>query len=481
MEKRSWEILYTSYRGAEKKAIELIAGEMGARLSRDAYDYIYHVLPLRRAEEGLSERNAVIVGTYGENPLVRRYVREEEIPKNGYLVKVFDDPERTERKLCVVTAHAPREVYYGATDFVDDYFTQATPRRGQLYFYRELFESPLPDYCHASSPKTETRSIFTWAHPISDYRAYIDNAARLRLNELILWNDYAPVNAREVVDYAHEYGIRVFWGYAWGWTRKCDRAKLNMDALDVLTRQIVDKYEREYADANADGIYFQSFTELQEAYIDGHLVAEIVTDFVNGTASELLAAHPTLCLQFGLHATSVKENLSHLAKTDPRVKILWEDCGAFPYHYNTELVDEESFATALRFTDAVATQRREGACGALYKGQLTMDWSGEHFVHQAGPYLLGVGNAETCERDREVTRPLWRHFQNGWLKNGVYAYRMTQYVQKTYPDFSLGLVGNVAGHVPYSAALCAALLWDSTEPYDQIVRQVQRRRFVEML
>ena len=457
IDKRSWEILYSRYEGPEKKALELVVKEMGALILRDSNDYIYHVLPLRMADGDLSEKNAVIIGTYQENPLVRRYIKEDDIPQNGYLVKVFDDPEKEGRKLAVITAHTPREVFYGATDFVDDYFAFAMPCRGQLYFYNELFTESLPDYCHASAPKTAIRSIFTWAHPITDYREYIENAARMRFNELILWNDYAPVNARDVVAFAHEYGIRVIWGYAWGWSRNCASVQMNMDSLNDLRKQIVAKYESEYANAEADGIYFQSFTELHEAYIEGRLIADVVTDFVNATASDLLAKHPDLELQFGLHATSVKDHLPYLAKVDPRV------------------------ADAISFTDTVASLRSNGACGALYKGQLTLDWYGDHFVHQAGPYLLGVGSRELTERDRAVTRPLWRHFQNGWIKKGKYAYRMTQHVQQTHPEFTLGVVGNFSGHIPYSAALCAALLWDSSLPYDEIVRRVQRLRYVEMV
>jgi len=41
--------------------------------------------------------------------------------------------------------------------------------------------------------------------------------ARLKMNMLTLWNDCAPLNLREVVDYAHSRGIRLICGYHWGW------------------------------------------------------------------------------------------------------------------------------------------------------------------------------------------------------------------------------------------------------------------------
>lgn len=82
---------------------------------------------------------------------------------------------------------------------VDDYFVKATPSCGCVKLPDEIFLNKLPDYYNASAPKVKTRSIFTWGNPINDDRAYIDNMARLRLNQLIIWNDYAPINAKDVV------------------------------------------------------------------------------------------------------------------------------------------------------------------------------------------------------------------------------------------------------------------------------------------
>jgi len=478
IEKRNWEILYSRYEGPEKKAIELIYREMGNLILRDAEQYTYHVMPVRRAADGLSERHAVIVGTYDENELVRRYVTLDEIPEDGFLVKVFDDPEQADRKLVIITAHKGREVFYGATDFVDDYFAFAEPRHVVIHFPRELFTEHLPDYTHASAPKTKERSVFTWAHPIHDYRAYIDNAARLRLTNLIFWNDFLPINARDVADYAHEYGMKLIWGYAWGWSRTCGLADLSSEGLKAMKAQIIQKYEDEYANSGADGIYFQSFTELKVDTIGDRLVAEVVTDFVNDVATSLLAKYPDLLLQFGLHATSVKDHLSYFEKLDPRVEIIWEDCGPFPFHYDPTSVDD---AEAIRSTDDIFVLRDGKACGALYKGHLTLDWVGAHFAHQSGPYVLGQASADTIARNRETVRPLWKSFQNGWIKYGEHAHRLTQHIQKKYPHATLGLVGQFADFLPFSEALCTELLWNADESYEVILERVLKRRSVEML
>lgn len=159
----------------------------------------------------------------------------------------------------------------------------AVPRRCEHRYHNELFTEPLPDYEQAFAPKVPVRNIFTWGHPITDYREYIDNMARLRFNELIVWNDFVPLNAREIVDYAHEYGIRIVFGYAWGWSRTCGATDITR--LDALADEIVATYERDYAPLGLDGIYFQSFTEMNEDRIGGRLVAEVVTEFVNDVSA----------------------------------------------------------------------------------------------------------------------------------------------------------------------------------------------------
>ena len=63
------------------------------------------------------------------------------------------------------------------------------------------FRRYLP-YFYSEVPDHKRRSIFTWGHPINDYRNYIENMARLKLNQLIIWNDFVPINAKEIIDYA---------------------------------------------------------------------------------------------------------------------------------------------------------------------------------------------------------------------------------------------------------------------------------------
>ena len=85
------------------------------------------------------------------------------------------------------------------------------------------------------------------------------------------------VKAKEIIDYAHEYGIQMIWGYAWGWSpRAC--ADFRVADLQKIKEGVLEKFEREYAPLGVDGIYFQSFTELHDTHIGGKMIAETVVD-----------------------------------------------------------------------------------------------------------------------------------------------------------------------------------------------------------
>ena len=200
MDKRNWKIIYNTYYGMEKKAVELISKELGAQILRDQGRYTLHVLPCEKEGKAVLDRNAVVVGLWEESELIQKHIKAEEIRPDGYVVKVT---ENDGFKLALIAAHDPAALFYGAVDFVDDYFVKATPRHGALHLADEIFENELPEYYNSSAPAIKTRSVFTWGHPINDYRDYIENMARLKLNQLIIWNDYAPLNAEDIVAYAH--------------------------------------------------------------------------------------------------------------------------------------------------------------------------------------------------------------------------------------------------------------------------------------
>ena len=69
----------------------------------------------------------------------------------------------------------------------------------------------------------------------------------------------------------------------------------------------------------------------------------MVVDMVNEVAGQIWEITPDLRIIFGLHATSVRNRLDEIARVDPRMEILWEDCGEFPYSYNSYVRDEGQY------------------------------------------------------------------------------------------------------------------------------------------
>lgn len=481
--KRCWQIVYSRYEGLEKKAVDLVSTELGSYIIRDAGVYSLHVLPCAKADEAVIDTNAVILGVYGENAHIRRYIEESEIPEGGYIVKVIRDPECESRTLALITAKAPQEVFYGAVDFVDDYFAKAIPEDGCLRMLHTMFDEDygkLPLYTHATAPRIKRRCVFTWGHPINDYRNYIENMARLKLNQLIIWNDFVPINAKDIVDYAHEYGIQLIWGYAWGWSPESCK-DFHVKDLEAIKAGVLEKFEREYAPLGVDGIYFQSFTENTGAYIEGRLVADMVTDFVNETADALLARYPDLYIQFGLHAQSVKDHLSFISKVDPRIEIMWEDCGEFPFSYVPKIPDPAYFASTEEFVSKIVHLRGEAKVSMLMRGFTTLAW--QQFVPQKGSFVLGKNHKRLIEHDRAIMEPMWRHLQTEWMMGGGKAvYDMTNHIlSENHPDIALGMAGQFAGGLWYNEACCAEILWDPTVPYEVICERVAKRRSVEIV
>ena len=386
------------------------------------------------------------------------------LPRDGYSIRVPEaDGETQDVRIEGTDENA---LMYGCVDFVRAYLPEAAlaHRSGGPYYLRPLFGGqPLPAWERKSAPRVRRRGLWTWGHVLYDYRGYFEQMVRLKLNEIIIWNDFAPVNAREVVAYAHSLGIRVIWGYAWGWD-----TRMRADTSESAALAIVEQYDREYADSGADGIYFQSFTETGEEYLEGRLIAEMVVEFVNRVAGMVLDRHPGLLLQFGLHATSVKNRLEYIRGTDPRVEIIWEDCGDFPYAYMPEQVSRPE--ETRDFTRKMLDLRPGCGVGAVLKGMICLDWG--RFEHQAGPLILGRASGETIENRLAQVRPIWRTISAEWLLRGdICRQRVAQLAEGGAALYGLVEDGVLEREIPLPVAAFASILWDPARPYGEILRE----------
>jgi hypothetical protein len=347
-------------------------------------------------------------------------------------------------------------------------------------FYQTLLDRPLPEFKACDTPAIAHRALWTWGHVIYDYRKYFENMAKLRLNEVVIWNDRLPINSKDVVDYAHALGIKVIWGFAWGWGVKCDEVleKFDETGRAALKENVLSTFKNDYMNSGCDGIYFQSFTELAVDNVGGVLIADIVTDLVNELSGELLALCPDLHIQFGLHASSVKTHLDVIAKVDKRVHIVWEDCGAFPYNYWVDKVAD--FDETLNLTKKLVALRGESEkFGAVFKGMAKLDWN--IFEHFESSYVLGEKTKQYIEKRQREKANLWKSLQGSWLKYADLARQTVLEIAKADDPIVEALVedGAFENQILLPTALYAEMLWSPETDANTLLEQVAQYPITE--
>lgn len=456
-------IVYSRCDGVQAQAVRHLTeilldacGEQPACISADRY------------EENAAFR-PFFIGVRSEHPYLQRLPGPAPAGEEAYRILVRDDA-------VFIEGSDGAGVLYGCVDFYARFLTKACLTHDQRYF-ASPFESSLPDFELTSAPAARRRGLWTWGHVVYDFRGYIDNMVRLKLNTLIIWNDFVPVNAREMVEYAHACNVRIYWGYPWGWDTAC----LEVDVHNIfsITDRIIAHYTENYAHLGGDGVYFQSFTETHEEKIGGKLIAEAVTEFVNHTAERMLEAHPGLDLLFGLHASSVRNHLDIMRRTDPRLTILWEDCGAFPYDYIPSKV--AGFEGTLAFTrEIIALRGEEERFGTVLKGFTSLDWS--RFVHQHGSFLTGSASPDFIRRKAEGKADIWRFVQAFWLRNADCADKVIRLMNSLSHGRAMitSLVedGLFERSIPYPVALYAAMCWGYEGELKDLMCDTALNRFI---
>lgn len=386
-----------------------------------------------------------------------------DVPKNGYRIKVYKNEYGNDT--IVLNGDGYANELYSAVDFKNKYLVKAREKgiNNPVYYFENIFKKDMPEYDEKFKPYINERALWTWGYVIYDYKGYIDNMLKLKLNMLIIWNDYPPVNAEELVAYAHKKGIKVIWGFSWGWGTNCMEA--DVENLDAISDEVVEKYERDYANLNGDGIYFQTFTETENDTINGKVIAEAAVSLVNKTADRILTKYPDLKIQFGLHAMSVKNKTEYIKNVDERVLILWEDCGAFPF--SNMPFETEGFEETMEFADKIKNLRNAGF-GELYKGMSRIDWGA--FEHQPGPYVIGEYDKNFVDEKTKEKHKIWKYIQAYWISNAKYV---KEKVEKLNADTLVAALvedGLFDKKVWYPAALYAEILWNPKKDIDEILK-----------
>ena len=393
--------------------------------------------------------------------------------KEEYLIKIQNDD-------IYISGFDKAGLLYGCVDLYNKYIVPNNLTHRHSYYYKNIFEDTLPNAHICFAPSVSNRGIWTWGHVIYDYRSFIDNMLLCKMNTLIVWDDFVPVNAREMVEYAHQNCIKVIWGFSWLWDTGF--STVTPEIINQSIDGIINKYETEYAHLGGDGIYFQSFTELKEETLNGMLVAEAVTDFVNTTGGRLLDRHPELELEFGLHATSVKQKTEYISKVDKRIRIVWEDCGAFPFDYLAENTD--GFEQTKVFAQKAAKLRGEDdRFGVVLKGFISLNWA--EFEHQHGGFYLGASSKQMRLKRTKQRRGIWRYVQAHWLSNADKAYEMIKAVAKERAGdlYITALVedGMFEEKIYYPVALYSEMLWNTESDIKTLQTDVALRSYVDFV
>lgn len=445
----------------QKRAVE----ELTKILLDDTFEY--PVCCEYSEDLDMSGYTRIYLGTKENHRYIREHSPKELTKAEEYCIKV-------EKDHAIIEGYDDAGVLYGAIDFYNKYILKyENPDTGASW----LDGDSLPCFEYTSSPSVAERGLWTWGHVIYDYRGYIDHMMKLKMNRLIIWNDFAPVNARDIVGYAHSRNVKVIWGFSWLWDTRCDRADLKH--LDGYAEKILSKYESEYADIGVDGIYFQTFTELKEDRIDGILIAKAAADFVNETAARFYEKYPTLEIQFGLHATSVKNRLAFIKTVDPRIRIVWEDCGAFPFSYDPN--DVSAFDETKAFVGTIAGLRgASDRFGVVTKGLVKLDWT--KFEHAEGAYCPGVSSEYTKHNRIERKRKIWRYMQAAWLRHADKAHDMVKEMCRIKNGelniYALVEDGMFEENIMYPVALYSEMLWDCEHEAEQLIQEVALRSYV---
>jgi hypothetical protein len=478
-----WALVYGSYEGVERFAVNELQ-----RSAQLCFPYVIDVHPASAPRP--SGTHLLLVGTAANHPMITELgTKGLKLPNKaeGYTVACLKSPWDPALRVAVIAGTDPNGVLYGVEEFnrrLAD--TPAEDARGR----RQALDR-MADFEVSEAPVIENRGIWTWGYVLYDYRRFIDNMARLKMNKLTIANDTPALNCREVVEYAHSRGVKVILAFAWGWGID-DLDPTSKEHQRIIKEDVLRNYEINYSHLGLDGIYFQSFTEHSNTHIGGRTTAALVCEWVNDIAGALLERHPGLRIQFGVHASSIRENYTDFLQLDSRIPIMWEDAGAIPYGISTvsrssphgALPQTTQGSPALptvedtvEYSMKLATFRpgnREFAM--IAKGFAMLRWETE-FEHH-GRFILGERHPEFI-RDRLTERqPRLDWANRRWPRECCHPLQLFREVRRVCdgPMTVVGLVedGMFEEKIQVSVALLGEMLWDPNREEREILSRALR-------
>jgi hypothetical protein len=136
-----------------------------------------------------SEFTSIYIGTKENN----RYIREHsEVTLNR--------PESYHISVCngtvMIEGADDNGVLYGCVDFYNKYLVKREFNQSLYYSVKNPLATGLSDFELTSAPAVSSRGIWTWGHVIYNWRGFVDNLVKLKLNTVVVWNDHPPLNAK---------------------------------------------------------------------------------------------------------------------------------------------------------------------------------------------------------------------------------------------------------------------------------------------
>jgi hypothetical protein len=471
-----YKIVFGDYNGIQREAINTLYS-----IVQQYVPYILVAINADGSGEPIdlvnTKDNLIIAGTTGSNPLLKKlgdagaYTIQRKA--EGYSIKVYPNPHNTNRFIIIIQGADDSGLLYAVSDLNRWYVNHTLKYHGdhQKGHYKPFIDPALP-FEQISAPSIEYRGLWTWGHAVYDYRNYFKNMRECKMNAIIIWNDHVPLNARDVIEYAHLNGIKVIWGYSWCWGEEVNPQ--NPADLEKWRSIVLNTYERRYRDLGGDGIYFQTFTETKETQIGGKSISDLVVDWVNEISKPIYEKYPDLWIQFGVHATSIRDEYSKFEKVDKRMSLIWEDagmpghdperptnCKGFPYGYYPG--DEGDFEATFKYTEKLLSLRGTNErFGAIFKGFPLLEWA--NFENQKGPYILGE-NTESFKNKRALEKQYyWDYSTPYWIKQVDNLKKMCSLIAganvRDREVTALVEDGMWESGIHISAALLGECLWD---------------------
>ena len=189
-----WTLVYGRYHGEQRFAVD--------ELQRVVQRHLPYVLETCEGVESSlrGERHLLLAGTPADNVLIAELVSGKALAApegdGGYSLAALESPWGAGRKVLAVAGSDPAGVLHGVTDLNARVLTAGLTPEDPRDMRKALDE--VRPFALADRPAIENRGIWTWGYVIYDYRRFIDNMARLKMNMLIVWNDCAPVNAADI-------------------------------------------------------------------------------------------------------------------------------------------------------------------------------------------------------------------------------------------------------------------------------------------